>query len=338
MRVRVLAELAKALYFTDQRRRREVLLEEALAAARRVGRPAAVIAALSASRVLRWGPENSELRLACADEMVDVAEASGDVLLMLRTRLAGLPDLVEVGDRVRFDFDEVWAFDLARALAQPYYLWRVQAWEATRALAEGRWAEADELRAQAMAVWSERHPDAEGWERVHGAISLALQGRPHEGVAEVRSVAEAQPAITSLRCLIAWLAADSGDEDTARDQFETFAVDGFTSPPPDGQWLAGVTALAETCARLHDATRAGVLAELLVPFAGRLAVLDAFGGGGVFLGSVSHALGLLAATLGRYGEAERWLRSASEANARFRAAPCEARSLEALERLAPCPR
>jgi hypothetical protein len=268
--------------------------------------------------------------------MVDVAEASGDPVLMLRTHLAGLPDVVEVGDRHRFDAELTRALDLARELGQPYYLWRARAWNATRAVADGRWAEADELRAEAMRAWAEPHPDAEAWEKIHRAMSLALQGRAHEGAAQVLAVAEAEPVITSLRCLVAWLAARSGDEDAARDQFEAFAVDGFTAPPPDTQWLVGVTALAETCARLRDRARAEVLSALLVPFAGRMAVLDAFGGGGVFLGSVSHALGLLAATRGRHEEAERWLQSALDANARFRAAAFVARTRDALDGLAAC--
>ena len=62
-------------------------------------------------------------------------------------------------------------------------------------------------------------------------------------------------------------------------------------------------------------------------------VLDAFGGGGGFWGPVAHHLGLLAATLGRHGEADSYFDAAVEAAARFGASLWVARSRAARERI-----
>jgi len=79
--------------------------------------------------------------------------------------------------------------------------------------------------------------------------------------------------------------------------------------------------------------RAGALYELLTPFADRMLVLDAFGGGGSFFGSAAHQLGLLAATAGNLTEAERHLRVALDANASFGARYWALRSENAIRAL-----
>jgi hypothetical protein len=265
--------------------------------------------------------------------MVEIGDASGDLLLSLRAHLAWVPDLVEVGDRQGFDVQLARAIALAGEARQPYYRWRALAWSATRAVIEGRWEEAGELHDASMDCWSEPHADAQSWSTIHRAMAATLAGRAGEAVAPLQALAGEQPVIPSLRCLLAWVAATAGEGDVAWSELERFAADGFTAPPLDGQWLAGVTALGETAALLGDARRAEVLYQLLVPFEARFALLDAFGGGGVFLGSVAHTLGRLAATMGNVDEAERRLRAAEEANARFGAVPFAARSRSALSRL-----
>ncbi len=133
-------------------------------------------------------------------------------------------------------------------------------------------------------------------------------------------------------CLLAFVHAASGERADAWLEFERFAADGFTHPPLDTEWLFAVSMLADTCALLGDATRAVTLFDLLVPFSGRLVVLDAFGGG-VFWGPVSYHLGLLAATARRTDEAERWLSEAVDVADRAGARGWAVRAREARDAL-----
>ena len=304
-RAKVLAELAKALYFADDPERRDRLAQEAVTTARRIGSPAVLAEALSATRVLRWGPANTELRLACADEIVDLGERAGAPELALRARLGRLGDLVEMGDRASLDAEIAAVADLAQDLQQPYYRWRAQAWRATHTLVTADVPAAERAAAAALAVWAgDVHADAESWASVFGVMLRLVEGRPADAVPAVRHLAGAYPMVPAYRCLSALVHAEAGRTMDSWADFEHFAADGFTRPALDSQWLFAVAALGRTCARLGDAARAEALFELLVPFAERVPALDAFGGGGAFLGPVAQTLGHLAAPLGRDGEAE----------------------------------
>lgn len=320
LRVRVLAELAKALYFSPEERRREALAQEAVAVARRLGQPTAMAGALSATRVIRWGPANTELRLAYGGEVVALSEQSGDVELIIRARLARIADLIEVGDRDAMDGELDASSGLATDLRQPYYVWRTVSWDALRAIIDGRWHDAEQRAADALEVWQGQvHPDALYCGQILGATIAAAQGRPDDAVDLIRAVADDHPMIPTYRCLLASFLAQSGRQAEARAEFETYATDGFLSPPIDANWLMGTAALAETCASLNDRTRAAVLYALLMPFRDRMVVLEAFGGGGSFRGSVSYYLGLLAQAMGEGVEAGSHWHAAYEACVRLRA-------------------
>jgi tetratricopeptide (TPR) repeat protein len=72
--------------------------------------------------------------------------------------------------------------------------------------------------------------------------------------------------------------------------------------------------LAEVCAALGDAARAAELYALLLPYAGRIVVVNR---GDACQGAVSRYLGLLAATMGRGAEADRHFTEAAALNARL---------------------
>jgi tetratricopeptide (TPR) repeat protein len=335
LRVKVLTELAKALYFSQEAERRDALASEAVDVARRLGTATVVAGALSATRVIRWGPANTELRLAYGDEVLALSEQSGDAELVVRARLARLVDLIEMGSRPSVDREVDSILDLAGCLHQPYYLWRAISWDAHRALMDGRVRTAEQRSVDALAAWGgDPHEDAMQCGRIQLATLAVMQGRASEAVGLLRPVAEAHPMIPSYRCLLAFILSKAGRAFEARAEFERFAADGFLSPPVDGNWLLGIGALAETCAYLQDRPRAKVLYELLTPFGDRMLVFDAFGGGGSFWGSAAHQLGLLAATTGAIEVAERHLRAALEANTRFGARHAVARTERALGALA----
>ncbi|MCA1705661.1 MAG: hypothetical protein LC808_21345, partial [Actinobacteria bacterium] len=311
LRVRVLAELAKTLYFSPEERRRNALAQEALEIARRLGQPTVLVGALSATRVIRWGPTNTELRLAYSDEILALSEQSGDPELVVRSRLGRLADLIEIGRREDVEQELDATLAAAADLRQPYYIWRALSWGALKSMVNGEWDEAEQRVADSLEVWhSDLHPDALQCSRIQRATLAAVEGRPAEAADLLRLVAGVHPMIPSYRCLLARALLQAERPEEARREFGCFAADGFLSPPMDANWLMGITALAETCAGLDDRERANVLYELLFPFGNRMVVLDAFGGG--FSGPVSYYLGLLACTMTRPVEAHAHLTAALE--------------------------
>ncbi|CAN5837954.1 AAA family ATPase [soil metagenome] len=331
---KVSADLAKALHLSDQDRRRDDLAREAVESARRIGSPSALIGALSASRTVIAGPANTELRMAFAEEMVEVAERAGDPELSVRARLGSLEDLFEFGCRTRADMEIDAALRLATDLHEPYYLWRGVSWDGLRAIVDGRFDEADRRRQEGLALWQgEPLPGAAQCAEMQLATLRVLNQRPQDAEPGVRAIADAYDTIPSARCFLAFVLAEIGRVSEAAAQFELFAADGFVSPPFDANLLFGVSALAETCAILGDVTRAEMLLELLEPFSGRMVIFDAFGGGAAFGGSVSHHLGLLAETMGSFEEAAVWFARAIDDNTRFGAHPWAERSRLALGRV-----
>jgi DNA-binding CsgD family transcriptional regulator len=88
--------------------------------------------------------------------------------------------------------------------------------------------------------------------------------------------------------------------------------------PRDGLWVTCITYLSEVCAFLGDADRAATLYRLLLPYAQHNIVA---GGGVACYGAGSRYLGLLAATMGQWVEADRHFEAALALNARMGARP-----------------
>src|SRR5438270_14005541 len=97
----------------------------------------------------------------------------------------------------------------------------------------------------------------------------------------------------------ALLYTELGRGDEARLIFDQFASSGFSELPRDVFWIRCLTSSAVVADHLGDAAAARPLFDLLSPYANQLVVLV-----GVVSGSVSHYLGVLATTLGRFSEAD----------------------------------
>jgi tetratricopeptide (TPR) repeat protein len=118
-----------------------------------------------------------------------------------------------------------------------------------------------------------------------------------------------------FRCVLANLYAELERRDDARAELEEVAAHGFSALPRDNAWLFAMSWLPEVLEFLGDTTRAEELHELLLPFGH----LNAYSPPELCTGSVARYLGILAATAGRFDQAEGHFEEALDAHARMRA-------------------
>ncbi len=319
LRARLLARLAMELSFSDQRERRAELSSEAVDIAREVGDTRGLGLALVARHWSLWGPQNVQERLAASNDLLALAERSGDERLAMQGHRWRMMDLLELGDMDAVDIEIDAYMQIAarrRRLSDELY---VHLYRAMRLMFAGEF-EASEVEGTAAVRVGDRIQDTNTG---NATLLLSLMYRRERGRLErlegpVRAYAERFATIPGWRTVLAWLLAETGRSDEARDIVDSFAADGFRGLPLDGIWLGAVAYLAETAATLEDPTHAAALHELLEPYADRNV---AIGWASTCAGSASRHLGLLADLLGRRDEAVARLEFALAMNERMRARP-----------------
>jgi DNA-binding SARP family transcriptional activator/tetratricopeptide (TPR) repeat protein len=316
-RVRLLARLCGALYFSDQRDRMATLSAEATAIAAELDDPQATALAAAARRRAYWGPGALERRLADSTLLLRAAREAADIELTLQGHAWLVVDLLERGDRTGVEV-QIDAFTAgAEQLRQPLYLWNAAVWEAMKALLDGRLEEVEPLAAAAVSsgIRSEG-VTAPQYYAVQVLYLRREQARMGELEDPVREALSTNPDRAAWRAGLALLLNETGRTEEARAEFDVLARDGFGWIPRDGDWMV-VTALAADLAHaFDDVARAAILYEMLQPHADTNVVI---GLGAVCLGATSRYLGRLALTLGRPEEAVAHLRHAVASNASLQA-------------------
>jgi DNA-binding CsgD family transcriptional regulator len=254
-----------------------------------------------------------------AREAEDLAEQIGDRERVLEAASWRLFDLMELGDlNARAHEFEAYT-QLADKVRQPFYQYIGVSSRAMMALFEGRLAESEQLAREALELGG-RMPglDAEG---VYGLQMFSVrreQGRLAELAPVVAYFVQHTPAAATWRPGLALVYAELGRADAARAEFEAVAANGFEPVPRDARWVTCMAYLAEVCAFLGDAERAAVLYPELAPFEGRNLLSPP---SVACFGAASRHLGLLAATMKRWPDAERHFDAALAMNQRQRARP-----------------
>ena len=310
-RVRLLARLACALRGSSEREQSEILGRQAVEMARDLGDRRTLLYALVALCGAIWWPENPAERLTVADEIIEGALAAGDSEREFQGHLVREISFLELGDSSRFQAELNNLAEPADEVRSPAQRWMVTAVRANLALQQGRLPDAERFATEA---------------RDHGARSTLFdaqahfasqtyfirteQGRPREALELVQHAAERLTWYPFLRCELADLHVQLGEERASRILYFELADDGFGSVPRDNEWILALTLLAPLSVRHDDLNRVSMLYELLLPFAARHAVGHAEG----TTGSVSRALGILAAGLSRFHDAETHFAFAIEHN------------------------
>ena len=131
----------------------------------------------------------------------------------------------------------------------------------------------------------------------------------------MKANAERYPAIPAYRAALAWVySSDVRRRDDARAVFDELAEGGFGRLPSDENLPAALSLLADVCWSLGDAARAPDLYRMLSPREGECVVV---GYANTAAGAVARTLALLAATMGRWGDAERHFEDALRMNAQL---------------------
>jgi class 3 adenylate cyclase len=315
----VLARLATELLWSREPERRESLIRESLEIARRVGDHDALATAIGAASW--WLPENEEIerRLSLADEIVELASAAGDKRAEFYGRSVRLGFLLERGDAADVDCELEAYQRLAAEIRQPFHLGNAARWRAARALWQGR---LDEARALAWEGFNfAGRVDTEQARQAFGAylyFRRRMQGKLGEVEPALRDGVERFPAATIWRCLLACMYAETGREAEARREFEHPAREDLVRQWVDPNYVSDLVLLADVCGYLRDGARAEILYDRLLPFAGSNTYLVNVGA----RDCTSRALGVLAATMVRWDDAQTHFEQALELDRRLGARAC----------------
>lgn len=298
--------------------------EKALALARETRDLEALSEALHARHYVLQGVDHLDERAVLAPEILEIGRELGHADRTFAIREAIASDALIHGDRGGFESAVDDALRTARNSHHPAFLWLATGAAASRALLEGRMADAERGVAE-CASWGQRA-------RNPGAIALGL-GHGFALKREQGRLAELRPLFDAIgdrfdwigawpRVVRAVLLAEIGDRDAARAAYEPLAEREFRTLPRRADWLMAVCDAAFVCSVVGDAPRAALLDALLAPYDALHAV---FPGPLLYAGPVSRFRGLLARTLGDDDAAVAKLEQARSACASVGARPASLR-------------
>lgn len=304
--------------FVD-RERRWALSDEGLRLARRLSDRATIGRVLLSRIAAIWEPGALAERRAAVGELLTLAAELGDPFLKVWAELFGFETAMEVGevdeaDRLLADAQRT-ALEVERALR-----WFAEFPRAGRALLAGRLAEADVLAREALEIGRATQSLHE-FRITYGVQRFEIrveQDRADELLPALLDAA--RTGNPESRVMLAQAYCELGRRQEAHDVFDPLMAT-LADLPPDPNWMIAVPRAASVCATLGDRASADRLSTVLAPYADRIA-----GNGVIWLGSVSHYLGLLATTLERFDEAERHFAASEAAHERLQAPGWRART------------
>jgi eukaryotic-like serine/threonine-protein kinase len=323
VRAQVLARLATVLYTTDQVERRTVLSNQAIEMARRLDDEEALLVALHGRHWATFTPDQVDVRLANAEEMLRVATERGDDEMAFMAHHARLHCCLELCNIEGMDAELAAMTTLAGQIRQPFYLWITHYLRATRAIVDGRLHEAERLAREAQAIGRLRESDyvVYGFEHAQMVTIRWQQGRMNDFGEKIRIHGEQYSLVARWRN--AFWAVEVGDPAAAREELERHAGNGFGDLPRNGLWIIHLCSLAEACVVLRDNKCAAQIYDLLSPYADRNAIAIS----SMPYGPVALRLGMIAALLERWDEADKYFELARERCERLGAHAITARVL-----------
>jgi tetratricopeptide (TPR) repeat protein len=240
-------------------------------------------------------------------EATAAAEQLGDPAVLFSALYIGVQAETQAGNLAEVDRQLARVTALADEVGQPDLRWIATYLRADRALLAGDAAEAERLVEAAYAIGRETGQRGAGTIYAAGMQSIRWhQGRQHEVAALLVEAAAADPDLGVLQ--VAPGATSPPGEDAAD------LAAAVERTPLDASWDLAMTIFAERAGRARDAAVAAKLYDELLPFRSKFAYASS-----ICRGPVSHYLGILAAVLERYDDAEALFAEAAELNERLEA-------------------
>ena len=270
------------------------LAQEALDLARTAGDPDALALALFVRAICLTGSVQVHERIRLADELLELAAATGDLFHRSQGLRVRAPARLELTDIAGFEAD-VAALEQVGAELRSWFCTALAAeWKALRAMMCGRFADAQVHADEVMEHGGREQNFVNVWTTQMFFLYREL-GRLSDIYPVAKPAIDANPGIVAFTAGLALMQLELGMVDEATAVYEDIAAGEFAVVPRDGTWTACMTVLTEVCVALGDAGRARVLYDLFLPRRGSLAV---WVWGVACAGAVDRYLGMLAATMG----------------------------------------
>ncbi|HLY47940.1 MAG TPA: AAA family ATPase [Solirubrobacteraceae bacterium] len=300
LRVRLLSGLARALDMQGNQERAQVVRTSAISLARRMDDRAGLAGVLTRSYWSR-GSSSLEEILEMLGEATAIGEELGDMEIRAEAISWTVPALVAVGDLAAARSVTSQLRDMAQITAQPFYQHVAEHYGSAIALGDGLLAEAE-----AMARRSEEAGrllagrDASGTYGIQMFSLRREQGRIAELAPVIRVLAGGGRDRGSWRPGFASVLAELGMDAEARRELDLIVADGLESFR-ESLWLAALTYLTDAGAAIGHERIAELVYPELAPLTGSNVMIGHLV---AWYGSADRYLGMLAATLGEWDQAE----------------------------------
>ncbi len=326
LRSRLLAALSQARYFAGDSGSADSLSLESLTLAQSCSDRSAEAAALEARRVVAWGPDDLQGRLAISRSIAELGLATADRERELQGLYWEIGCLVEAGSVIEAQLTLRRFEALARDLGNPLLLSETERMEGMLAALHG-----DIDQARACADESMRLGLRAGYDdvRIHHVAAMIelLEDSGEDQSLILELIRDPGPWLQSpvRRGLLSHLSSRVGRFEDAERLIAGLATNGFAALPRDWMWLPMMHLISDAVRRLDNAAWAREIYELLLPYADRLIVNS----NTTCYGSVELTLGSLAAIM-QEASAESHIRRAIERHRQIDAPVFVARARERL--------
>jgi hypothetical protein len=317
-RVQLLTDAANSLHLSSDLTRRAELSDEAIATAHQTGDARTIGLAITGKIGATWAPSTRTWRLKATEEAQRWAMKAGPVATdtTFVARSAQLGTLLESGRRVDFDRALKSALSAADEFDQtPRIQWCVRSWIPLATALDGDFEQALQQSAE-IAEAAELIALEAGAAKLAHETMIALVRRETSALRPLfERIALADSNIAYLGILAVMRAID-GDHGAVRGSFDALAG-AIRGLPDDMTTAIGLATLSEASWIIGDDTLAVPLAEAITPIADHHAVVNIYGGGGMYFGCLRHALAQCQALLGS-ADARATASAAIEAHDRMR--------------------
>ncbi len=235
-------------------------------------------------------PSHIPERLAAAREVAAFPAGSLPTAVRVAALIYEQEDLLTLGRHAEARQVRTAAAELANRHGHPFWCWAAATWESLALLIDGDPDAAEAALTEAGLMRPYVAPEAVACHAVQTVAIRLHQGRAAEVVDLVAHTADATPHIPCYRAVEALCRAQAGDLDGARRAYAHFERAGFANIPLDPNRLLALACLTDVATDLRDEDGTRHLRALLAPAAELQVVLNCYGGGGAYWGSVADLL------------------------------------------------